>query len=339
MLVDVGAPDMFTESLPDYPVYPDDLISPADWLWKVAEGLVRQKIRSQTVLHTGKRDAFGIWLYHTRFRAPVKSSSDSPKKKSKDEQDEMEEEEEEEEEPAYFSTVHEFVPLQPPGIDMVQQLRAVQDDFAHGRRRDLQAEYGMVDSDTAQAEEEEASTSNPLHVALYEALQAFRTSKSVKQKTSKPGEVDDIKQIYIFSTDDNPCRDNPDLVRVLQTAVEDANENGIELFICPLPTSTKAISTFDYSLLYDQIQVDTPLRDLESDSADEYSRLYEQTLQDLLQDSWKSVRRAFPVPLLLPDWRESNRPGIALDVYRLCQLSRLPTPVKIHQQTGRYVCE
>lgn len=308
MMLDCGAPGMFEATVPD-PDYPEDMISPFDYALQAAEQTVRAKIRATVTLRTGQRDAFGILLYNTCYRTPVIDESSTTTTTLKTDEDE------EEEEP-FAKIQHEFLPLQPPGVSTVQKIRQALDDAFLGRQRDLQKEYQPKPT------EDNKLQTDPLQTALFEAGQIFGSCKYVRKV--KAGDIEDSKQIWIFTTNDNPCE--AEALPVVQQAFEDAKDNGIEIVVWPLPRKTP----FDYSLFYDKVQATTPLRNSDSSEA---------TLEELLGDmlrSWKKYRRAFPVPLLLPDWRTNqDRPGIALDVYRLIQVGRRPVNLPIHQQTGR----
>jgi len=212
-----------------------------------------------------------------------------------------------------YSTVHEFIPLVPPGVDAVKAVLA----FV-GRQRDLEEEFARKKN------EENDETQVPLQVALCEALEIYRSCSFVRKP--KPGEPSDSKQIWIFTNDDNPCPE--EALRIMQTTVNDVKENGIELVVWPLPKTNA--NEFDYSLFYDTIQATTPLRDYGSENTS-----LEAILCDM-QVRWKKTRRAFAVPLLLPNWRDHpDRPGIALDVYRMILPGKTPAKVPIHQETGK----
>jgi hypothetical protein len=337
LLIDVAGEQMWDETILPHPDCPDDGLSPADALFRAIELMVRHKIRTTMVLHTAKRDGLGVLLYNTRLRVPIATeatavvaSSNLEKVKSTIEDDDDDDDDDIGMGGNVSTTVHEFIPLQPPGVATVLQIREVQDDLVFDRRRDLQKEYAPVagDDDDGDDDWNNNSMQNSLLSAILRAMEIFQTSKCVK-KTAKVGEnIPDVKQIWIFTANDNPCA--PEVLRVMQTTIQDAKENGVEISVWPLPKKgvdgVATLSYFDYRQFYDVIQATKPLQHMAEGTYD---------LQ-LLQSAWKTVRRAFTLPLLLPDWRENpNRPGIALDVYRLVLPSKIPNKVPVHQSTGR----
>ena len=337
MLVDAGARGIWDATLPD-PEYEEDKISPIDLLWQAVERMIRSKIRTSVTLHTGKRDALGILLYRTKYRTPVSVKKDDINADENAKEIKEKESNEEEEDDmdnimgnaAYVaSTVHEFLALEPPGTSTVQIMRQVQDDIVQGRRRDLQAEYAPSDTDS-----EEEQQQNHLHLALQHALQTFRNSKYIRKP--KDGEAHDLKEIWIFTTDDNPTQSNPDILQVLETSFRDAQENGIKLSVWPLPKlkGKEPALLFDYSLFYDPIEAMAPLRD-ENLQGNANSIRYDELLLKNMLSGWKKIRRALTLPLLLPNWKEQQRPGLAMDIYRLVQEAKVPNLVPIHQRTGR----
>jgi hypothetical protein len=268
--------------------------SPLDSVLHAAEGMVRSKVRATVTMHTGKRDAFGMLLYNTRYRLPVTGTQqDNTNTNTNKEEEEDEENNHYGTAGVYPSTVHEFLPFESPGKSTVQKIREakhLQDDYAND-------------------DEDEQTTKNWLY-ALNQALEVFQ--KGQKSKKVKP---EDSKQIWIFTNNDNPCRGQAeDFLRVVQTSVTDAQENGIDIVIWPLDRAV-----FDYSLFYTGIQASMPLRD------DATEDTLEELLQDRMTGQWKKTRRAFAVPLLLPDWKDHpERPGIAMDVYSLIQVGKQP---------------
>jgi hypothetical protein len=137
---------------------------------------------------------------------------------------------------------------------------------------------------------------------------------------------------------------------VLKTKASDFRDLDIDITVWPLPTAAadgataKAAGTttgtdtdeghpsFAYEKFYDEIDASTPARGMDVENM--------QDLLDELTAHFKKTRLAFGAPLLMPDWRQtknSDRPAITLDFYRLVQPLMYPSKVQIHQETGRYV--
>lgn len=340
MLIDCGCPGMFDPcpALPDMN-FPDDPAPPLDFVIQAAEGMVRSKIKSTMINKTGKRDAFGILLYNTRCRRPVvfdKEEEEEVKDKNHDE---------DEDEDGHLlagslgtraSTVHEFIPLEPPGVSTVKLLRSVQDDPIVGREKSLEELYRPTQED--EEEECEGYSENPIQTALSRALEVFQSSKSVNRKTTQ---VPDTKQIWIFTTEDDPCKGNEQIVNVLKTSIGDNEE--INVCIWPLPYGNANgqpqtnVQSFDYTKFYNKIEAIAPFRG--SKNGPEQSDVEEFDLAAVIEDMqyrWKKTNKSFALPLLLPDWNmDKTFPGIWLDVYRLIQVGKLPLKVHVHQETGR----
>jgi hypothetical protein len=342
ILLDCG-PDMLRASLPD-PEFPDDLIAPLDVVLHACEALVRAQVRASVFAATGQRDALGLYCYNTRPRLPVPTTTATTKTTTtsfpREDYNDDEEEHEDDNDDDYDrfvhgplpSTAHEIVPLAPPGKAAVQTLQAVQDHPVRGRRIDLPQLYGHrhVTSPTTTPTTPTTTAPHPLQTALFHALQVFGRAKCVRKTT--PTRPADWQHVWIFTNNAHPVSsdgDDPDGCsqrQLLQTALHDAAEAGIDVTVWPLPNGP------------DQDNVDSSVYEqLEMDVAPSTAWTL---LVDILPEThrqWKQARRAVGVPLLLPDWKERppNDPNIQLNLYRLVQESRPPKQYHVHQETGR----
>lgn len=345
ILIDCGCPGMFDPcpALKDLQ-FPVDAVSPIDFVMQAAEVMIRSKIKSTMILKTGKRDSIGILFYNTRFRRPVKNETEGEDTSAGVNNHKDDEEEDDDDDDEYgdllvgsvgtrASTVHEFIPLEPPGTSTVKSLRSVLDDPIQGRERSLQAEYECT---TTNAPVEEGWSENALQSALSRATEVFQSSQFVKKDNKT--QVPDTKQIWIFTTDDDPCQGNDDIMSVLRTFIADAQDGGIDICIWPLPYGNvndqpqKTIQAFHFATFYEPVGAIVPYRSSDLD-AEPFNLT---AVIDDMQCQWKKTNRSFSIPLLLPNWR-TNRDfsGIFLDVYRLIQVGRRPLHVHVHQETGR----
>jgi hypothetical protein len=314
----------------------EELLSPMDFVIQAAEAMVRSKIKSTMITKTGKRDAFGILLYNTRCRRPV------------DEEDQIRDPQESDEEDGHLlvgsvgtraTTVHKWIPLEPPGVSTVKALRVVQDDPIVGREKSLEKLYKVTKADDPD-ECDHGWSENPLRTALSEAKEVFQSSKHVNRKTKQ--QIPDTKQIWIFTTNDDPCQGNEQLINVVKTLIADAQEDDIQVCIWPLPYGDvnghpqKTVQQFDYKKFYDVVGAFATLKKDDDDSPQPDEEFNLAAVIEDMQYRWKKTNKSFAVPLLLPNWK-TNRdyPGIWLDVFKLVQVGRRPLRVHVHQQTGR----
>jgi len=339
-------PSMLEDFLKD-PEFENELTSPLATVLKATEQIVRDKVRITTTLKTGKRDGFGVVLYNTRDREPMEINADTGgdaihrMDSNQDDNDDVDDDSY-----AYAgprkSTVHTLLPLGPPGVKSVLTIKNCTDTWSE---LDLLEEFGHVkeekntDDDVDMDQSDAVETTSPLQMALYEASQIFSQAKCVK-KSHKKNEISDTKSVWIFTSDDDPAHSQPSLFNILKTAVDDLKQSGIQIYILPMPTLQQ--TAFDYDKFYDPMAVVIPA------PRDVTLGVDRDTLDDVLADltaGWKKTRRAFGIPLLLPDWKnhndkETKGPYIMLDFYRLIQAGTKPSQVVIHQETGRYVkCE
>lgn len=169
-----------------------------------------------------------------------------------------------------------------------------------------------------------------------------------KATTSKtPG---DSKTVWIFTNEDDPCQGSEDEKRLVGMVANDTAGNGIDIQLWPLPKSISTRSSsppFRRHVFFDSITTKNV-----HNGADSYEDFYLSSscermdagvvfdFDDMLEDvqrQWKKVRRAYSVPLLLPDFRERpEHPGIQLDFFNIIQIQTKPSAVTIHQLTKKY---
>ena len=149
-----------------------------------------------------------------------------------------------------MSTVHTLLPLKPPGVQAVQKLRATQPDlFSDEVELDLQKEYGHDDdrdgNNNNNTDDDEDETTVPLREALYEAQKHLTDAACFKE--------DDHAEIWIVTATDMPhnLASNDDasgsgggVLQVLQTAVADLRDRGMQVVVWPVvppppPASSK----------------------------------------------------------------------------------------------------
>ena len=267
-------PSMFVPSIPEQEH--GETISPMQASLKACEKLLRNKIKHVAVQKTGKRDGVGIMLYGI---------------------------------PKDNQTTQILVPLEPPGIQQIQKIRA----YIEGKGS-LQEEY-QVGTKAA-----DSSGLSPLRTALQNADGAFNQAKCVKQPTPSDKALPDAKSVCIFTNDDDPLRENDQERMKVEKAANDAIENGVELHLWPMKTNFR-------SDFYDSI-LRTPVETQESfDMEDLMLRIHR---------DFRKTRTAFSCPMLLPDWRNRpDDPGIQIDFYRPVQLQSKPQPITIHQETKK----
>lgn len=304
---------MFEACLPDPNDEGGELVSPMDLALKNMEAWVRTMLREAVVEKTGKRDSVGVLLYNTKPRIVSKSGASPASKQqgvTQDDHDEADSDSDEEDDDRLSaikgpSNVHEFIPLEPPGQDTVKLLKNVQDDDFIGRKIDLEAEYSNDVPTSA------TSSTTPLAAALAMAAREL-------YKMKKPN---DVKTVWILSNDSNPCP-SEGLQNVVNNSLEDLRKNGIHVSFWPLPTKHGAVDT---AVCWDQFGG----LDIVWDDGNAL----------LASEVWKQERRAFGLPLLLPDSSSPDDAHIMLDFFRAVKEHKLPPPVKVSSQTGRYVYE
>ena len=388
---------MFINCLPD-PEFEDTSepprISPMDYALMACEQIVRQQIRTTTIHKVGQRNAFGILLYDTVRRKPHVftdqlvvspfSTQETPPEKAAKNLNEptmedpvaMDQDDEEETDNHYFddtsphgggtdgtTTVHEFVPLKPPGIQTVRRIQLALDDVIHGRRFDVQAEYGHPTNETRSAPVDDGLSLPPLEWAFHEATQLLVKCGKKNKDTDDMMTPQDVRQICIFTNNDNPCCSSKELLDILKHRAQDVLDNEIEIIVWPFPKPNG--KAFDYSLFYDCIGATTPAKVFD-DSSQQVSAIKQEdgmeqngdgakaldttisttmgleTLVDcFISHVWKKARRSDAIVMLLPDWKQRRVDGqdvpvgIMVDLFKLIKIARTPAEVVIHQQTGR----
>lgn len=338
------AESMFENTMVD-PEFPEENISAVSFSLSALQQTIRRKIRAVTIQKTGKRDGVGVLLFNTKRRTPMlmpdseveetKEMKSNTKGGNSDDDDDDDDdyydlEEDESEELMYgrtgpqLTTVHELLPLAPPGVATVKRLQAVlEDPFTGNCEIDLKLEYCRVPDEEEEGDTEQRNPS--LLTALSEAISCYKKAACVKKSTARTKfEEADSKQIWILTDNDNPVRDK-ETARVVQEKASDAKDNGIDLFVWPVGNRP-----FDVSKFYDTIASITVVAH-EAD-ATEWVRL--------LESRFKKTRPAYRVPLLLPNWalKEKTKDSpqtIQLDFYNLQQTAKDPTAVQIHQETGK----
>jgi non-homologous end joining protein Ku len=347
-------PEMFQQFLPGDPKFPDEKYSPMDVALAACENLVRAKVRTMTTLKTGKRDGFGVVFYNTRLVSRRENSdkdNDADDKKPAMNDDDGDGDDDDDDGSVGYgprdelSTVHELLPLAPPGKQSVLTIKSAlnKDPFSDGL--DIEEEYGHPAQDTKSSQDKEDHVeTNPLDLAFHHVIQLFSNAKCVKKPKTKYEPVDS-KSLWIFTNDDDPTSGR--FLGVLKKKVSDMQEMDIDITIWPLPTApsgptapsatpsaaaavTEDQPTFSYEKFYDEIGADTPAKGKSMESMTE--------LLEELAAYFKLTRRAFGAPMFMPDWKNAtDRPAVMLDFYRLVQQSTFPAKVQIHQETGRYV--
>jgi hypothetical protein len=329
VLLDCSRP-MWTPLLPD-PAYPADLLAPADRALQVLGAFLRQEVRRRESIKAGRRNCLGVLLYHTQCRESLVWDSPLQRRRHdltpafRTEQEEMDEEAEEDgsaedpdnqPQPATGpTTVHELLPLEPPGIATILTLQATQDDGINERELDIAQVYAPAPDVKVDP--------NALQTALLVAGGVWQQAKFVQQKATADRPPDRCR-VWIMSNQDAPG------VLAHATAL-DMKERGIDISFWPMPHPAKA--SFDYQGLQKELPTvalrqQEPAVDLKEWWSDN------QILDEM--NAWKSIRPTAKLPLLWPgdsDVDESTA-HLQLDWYRLVQSLRKPGKVQVHQETG-----
>ena len=248
---------MWKGVFPD-PDYPDDLLSPADMVLKKLTQFLQLEIRQRATWKTGRRNGFGVYLYNTELRehvewdSPLKrrtisttmSSSSAPPDETKQALGLREEEEEDEgddnNETSYSmtrtSTVHELIPMEPPGIATIMTLKAVQDDGFVDRAFDIEETYAP-----------KSENNDPEHTALQTAFmmagQILQDAKCVHTQ-SKEDRPPDRVRIWIMS--------NQDMIgEYVHAAAKDLVDRKFDIILWPLPNPDK--DAFDYAARFESM--------------------------------------------------------------------------------------
>lgn len=329
---------MFAPVFPD-PEFPEERLSSVQFALNTVQDTIRKKIRQVTVHKSGKRDGIGVLLYNTKYRLPLvwdeqnEIDDERPETANSDKKKQDSDSEEEEDDDDFvpgmggpkMSTVHELLPLQPPGIKAVKKLRATQPDiFTDEVTLDLVKEYCNQDDSKNDLGNDETSVLVPLRDALFEAQKCLMEAKCVK-------EGEDRAQIWIVTAKDCPHPNNLDVIPFLQTTVTDLRDRGWEVVVWPVlpPTESSPSSSWDESRFYDLIGVRTEQQETDDEDLPWTASVL------------KKTRRSYRVPLLLPNWKDkddnqdSSAARMVLDLYRLTHDLKIPRGVPIHNQTGK----
>ncbi|EED91329.1 ATP dependent DNA ligase 1 [Thalassiosira pseudonana CCMP1335] len=181
------------------------------------------------------------------------------------------------------------------------------------KQRDLGKEFNTVEVVEGEEEMDGMMDSCPLRQALHDANKAFMKAKKLP----------DSKAVWIFTNQDDPCKGNIREMSQLASMGHEYQENGIDLFLLPLPKNMK----FDKDVFYKTI-IDTMTQ---SDGAVDI-----EVVLDFFDRAIRKVRKYSSLPLLLPGWKDrENDPGIMLDLFSMVQVKTKPQAVIVHQEMNR----
>jgi hypothetical protein len=147
--------------------------------------------------------------------------------------------------------------------------------------------------------------------------------RCVKSDTPS-NKLPDSKSLWIFTNIDNPCDNEGDAKQVAAIA-KDATENGIDIYLLPLP---KQRGDFDKSLFYDDVV--SLQAEIESEDGVDV-----QAVLDAFDRAIRKVRKYTVLPLLFPGWKDREDDGIMLDLYSKVSLKTKPQSVTVHQELNR----
>lgn len=283
----------------------EESLSPVLYVLHTVRRLIRTKLRASTLLKTvGQNDGMGVLLYNTapkphhqkqqNHATRSKLGDDEPNNNDDEDEDDNDDDEEEDRlygaTPAKSTTVHEFLPLVPPGVATVQTLsNALPTAWSGVAAVDLQREYAVRhDNALSPATKTASATTNDYYndddnndnavststssllEALTRAYTCFATAPCVrKDKKRTPNNnksaaavVEDVKQIWIVTAHDMPHTgiDSEETLRLIREKCHDLKEANIDVFIWPLlvprddrDTSDDDTLLFDARKFYDSI--------------------------------------------------------------------------------------
>ena len=182
-------------------------------------------------------------------------------------------------------------------------------------------------------------------------------TRHVKTPSASSKQLPDSRTIWIFTNNDDPCKDNEETKNRLRTAKNDCQEGGITINVLPLPklliSDEEDSSGFDKSIFYNDLtstssQKKTSTEEVKENdinvdisyadfgTADGGPAVDIDTIVDNFQMGMKKRRKYATVPLLLPGWkgREDN-PGIMLDLYSAVQVRSKLAKVAVHQEKNK----
>jgi Ku70/Ku80 beta-barrel domain len=295
--------------------------------------VVRQRIRQTTTGGGGARNGFGLVLYNTQYRWSTDNANDGKQKENvssihRSLDTSLEEEEEDDDEEALFlqgtlphwTNLRTLIPLEPPGVSTVQTL---QNFIAPKEDEDPLGTYrpnGTLPEDMG-----DTVPLPPLLLALRAARDMLLQAKCVKttkrSSTAKKGDRPDVQEIWILTKDsdatDPLTKMDDEMQRLLQEAVTDLRDQGVQLHLWSLTSGDTSSSSSSYltaSIVTSVVR-----------SAEEW--------QQYMSVVYKQTRPVYRVPLLWPDAQAST--NMILDVYRLYASQREPKVLPIHQTTGK----
>ena len=324
----------------------DDLLAPVDVVLKKLAAFLQHEIRQRATWKTGRRNGFGLYLFNTRQRehvewessplkhrangAPVdtatteaegKAEGGSQKKIKANEDDEDDEDDEEDEEDfntvSRTSSVHELIPLEPPGIATIKTLKAVQDDPFVGRSFDIEDAY-------APTSENHDPEQIALQTAFMMAGQILQDAKCV-HTTPKDDRLPDRVRIWIITNEDN-------VGEFAKAAAQDLVDRKYEIYLWPLPRPDK--DEFDYTVRFESMPFIQ--NQAEGLTKKELLAWWESSALEEELDIWKTVRPIHRLPMLWPGEQETSEetPYLQLHWFRLVQTARRPGKIVVHQETG-----
>jgi hypothetical protein len=272
-----------------------------------------------------------VLLYGTRNRKVTTNAAAAPRDQNDEDSDE---DDSDFEGPTQGSTSHVLLPLEPPSVPQYNTVRECLDDPVMERVRDLQADY----ADDNPCSDNFGFQQHPLQTALLQASQMFRRAKCVKKKTASSTASttnnDDVKELWIFTNQDNPTMSKEQVERLLLRTAKDVKENDIEIVLWPLPNPKKDHESFDRHIFFDKIAKGTKnhrsIVTTDNDTAKTVLSLDD--LLEILDRERKKMRRISIAPLFLPTSNLESSPGIMLDLYRHVRLQKIPYAKHIHQQ-------
>jgi len=294
--------------------------------------------------------------HHLNYVRGASHNKNNRKEDDHSGQDEKEEDSEddsgdEDSKHATETTVHNLIPLEPHGIDAIKILRHClppsyyrgnyaasdsDDERVLNLEREFGHETGKNNNNVAEA----------LHTALGGIAHIFRDATCVKSgpKKEDPKVGPAIKNIWIFTNNDDPTNGEDGNTKRLETIASDLRDNGCTIQIFPLSSFLDKSKTFNTSTFWGKI---AQLPQDYSFYSNNRGGFDIKSLNQLVEGEWKRERRAHYVPLVFPDQvdaftgtsgsnsEENTRPPcIMLELYSPVTLQKTPPYVKIMREIG-----
>mmetsp|Transcript_44054 Transcript_44054/g.93790 ORF Transcript_44054/g.93790 Transcript_44054/m.93790 type:complete len:711 (+) Transcript_44054:140-2272(+) len=294
-----------------------------------AHRLLRTKVRDVAETRGGKRDSVGVLLYGCDPRRRAARRGDDVDDDSDDDDSEGEE----------LPPTHELIELRPPGIEQVLTLQECRpsNDPDRRERRDLRREFSAGGRAGGPGEEEEEDdVVCSLLQGLTAAQKIFGSSKHVKTPAPSSKQLPDSKTVWIFTNQDDPCRDNEGQRTRMDALRKDCRDADIAVHVLPLPRKDArgGEGGFDRTIFYDGFTTPYKLDQGEVDSDDGVVDV-EAVVENFAMGTRKR-RKYATLPLLLPGWKERpDHPGIMLDLYSLVQVRSKPQKITVHQEKNK----